>query len=271
MIEHDNSMWQQMRDLYPHQRAAIRKYLVWDTAEDAYADESAAVAIWKDTRFDETDRAVARDTICRARLVGDALAALELGLSEVPVPAREELLAGSVAELVIAHVEGWVDPFQAVRGLPPNRDDLLRVIIPWFTDNWRHMEEPRGLCMALARMLSEWPDDDVDALEPLIQPLADAARDIQRQRKAARLPITAGDKAILWDIVEWQTLTGRTGGVTIKGLGIMGSPTDITRCREARRLKRELSDEERQIIEQANDGTPLRKLPIEILKANRKS
>ncbi|MBS3821019.1 MAG: hypothetical protein KGY81_04570 [Phycisphaerae bacterium] len=243
MTDRNSDGWNRARALAETNPARLYSSFQPKTESEASELVASGQAVLAEKDPDEADRKAAVIMLTCGCHWEDVLRAKSRGMNSVPIreAVRADLRNDSVDLETVRYVCAHVDTHQRSLNMPPSRDDVIGVIIPWFGRVWSRLaaDALEKVVYGLGRMVSEWPEEDAEALEPLMAPLAKAGSANINNKRAGRHPVTASDRAVLWDVVEWQTFTGKTGGVAIAGLAIVGSPEDVRTKRDARRQKRD--------------------------------
>ncbi|MBS3735451.1 MAG: hypothetical protein KGY99_11130, partial [Phycisphaerae bacterium] len=132
------------------------------------------------------------------------------GRTTVSLPGwvRDALAAQSTHRDVVSYVSQHVDPQQEFCGLPPDRDEIVQRIAPWYAAVWRDLAASNGRALLehLARMLADWPEQQRDLRE--LAPLVQAMYRAWSAFRAAGVERTPAFRAVGWDIVRWHQVTG---------------------------------------------------------------
>ena len=94
-----------------------------------------------------------------------------------------------------------------------------------------------GLLWAMSRMISQWPDEDVARLGPLLGPMGRIWRRLRTNPDIKRGPAF---EAVRWDLIELAQMIGQK----VKGAAIIAGPE----ARAMRRLKVRVSKDEREAL-----------------------
>lgn len=177
-----------------------------------WPDEASARRVLDDAQeildapdADNDERYVAR---CLRNQARNFIHALRSEGDDVPLPEwlREALVRDLVDRDTVDAVAGWLDPHEAHCGKDCRHDDLVEQVIPWLARNHRShaLVEGPGFLWALARLIAQWPVEDVGRLRPVIEPM----EAIRRRIPKASVRNRAAHDAVLYDLSALRTLLG---------------------------------------------------------------
>jgi len=239
LISRDSEYWRNLRADFAAGKD-IRFRYKWDAEDEAEVDYVALRKIASDKDSDEIDHSIA--DLLSWRALGFAQAK-RCRTDTVPIQSdmAEDMAEGLMDDDVLGYLCQHVDPQQVFDGKEADRDDIVTRLIPWVLategrEEWETLAGA-GLLWAMSRMISQWPDEDVARLEPLLKPMGRIWQRLRAIPAAAKNP---AHSAVRWDLIELAQMLGRK----VRGAAIIAGPE----ARAMRRLKVRVPQAEREAM-----------------------